>query len=343
MGICTTSLKKACRRNGISRWPHKAYKIVNERMAKANSTTFDQQMLDTEIRKLIEKKKSLFDDPAFATFRIQKSAKEIEEEKAAEIHSTSTENWSSVNQVNLLTLTNGTTNGTTKGTEVIKDVNNGITKSTLVSEESRKSHLISVHPVVDVNFDTSDIHEKIEYHSTLPPVLVATTHRNGIHPHKINKIFLPHMLPSISCKNSLLTSPIEISSGLPNPKLVQRLTQITLRLAKQNVTDSVNLAGIQPFYRFKGRPPPRPPNLALIDPREYFAIQELLPPFGVSLRNLIEPHIITPSIHPLTTLYSSEPSEQNGVSLNIESDESNELSFPNRKRRKLDQSLSRSY
>jgi hypothetical protein len=296
MGICTTSLKKACRRNGISRWPHKAYKIVNERMTKSNSTTFDQQMLDNEIQKLNEKKKTLFDDPAFATFRIRKFAKDSDEEKLEETRPKATNEWVS--------------NGVTK---TDRRVNGGV--------NSYEMNIPGSHPIHQLQN--------------------GTDHRNGNHLYKTTKFFLPHMITSTSSESGQLSSPIEISSSLPNPKLVQRLIQITTRLTKQNMNDSVNFVGLQPFYKSKARTHlrPLPPNLKLIDPREYFTIQEHLPPFHDSIPRATEPQNETRST--FSSLLSAETKIKE--KLEIVSDESNEIRCPVRKRRKINQSLSRSY
>jgi len=67
LGICTTVLKKVCRRNGIPRWPHRKLKALDKMIQNAHASMEkrpeERQRLLKEIRALEEKKQYIVDNP----------------------------------------------------------------------------------------------------------------------------------------------------------------------------------------------------------------------------------------------------------------------------------------
>jgi hypothetical protein len=257
--MCKSSLKKACRRNGISRWPHRAYKIVNEKMAKANSATFDHQMLEEEIRKLNETKKSLFDDPSFASFRLKKPI-----------------------ESNLNPQTQPICN------DSLCSPQNYLDKIPSFSEMTGS---MTVHEI-DFPNETEDSNSPMDTsqnHNDFSPSDNTTnpSHSTAKHVNFSCNFSIPHLNTIFSLDNECLRIPIPITPKLPDPRLIQILLQLTTRLTRQSVLDTAYLAGIQPFYKSKARSQNRtlPVNMDIINPRDYFTWDEVLPPFGKSLRH----------------------------------------------------------
>jgi hypothetical protein len=278
-------------------------------MAKANSTTFDQQVLEEELQKLNETKKSIFDNPSFTSFRLQKSSQQLPDP---------------IPQIQPI----GNDSLSCPPKEL--DFNH-------ISHSQMNEQMINSH-----DFPNGQKNESNSLHEISQQNIISRSNhrRSPPHPHSkrtstTTKFFLPHMNTLFSPKNDRNMDPILVSPKLPDPRLIQILLQLTTRLAHQNIIESVNMEGLQAFYKSKVRTQKRflPENLEVIDPRDYFTWEEVLPPLRSSVYHPI-PDVLYNGNRTTDFKIKSEQNDFSKESSNGENDE-NPVLPTKRKRQNL--------
>ncbi|CAI5710575.1 unnamed protein product [Peronospora farinosa] len=94
-GICTTFLKKICRRCGIKRWPHRQIRSLNrtiqmlEQVESATTNPEEKARYKTQIEELKDKQRAVMEDPD-ANGKLKRMKKYAAPKRATEIMSTPT-------------------------------------------------------------------------------------------------------------------------------------------------------------------------------------------------------------------------------------------------------------